>query len=318
MQSGGGGGDAPQDTQAAPQAATQQHAELPQASTAPPATDGGRVSASPVARRIAAEAGIDLRSLRGSGPYGRIVKADVESALQTGAPISKAPIDIEPSSMRRIVAERMTYAKQTVPHFYLESECHTDALVTTLRAINQSRTEDDPKVTFNDLLISCMAYAFKRVPEANVAWVDGKIRKFQQVDVSIAVASDEGLMTPVVTGVCSKSLFELASATADVIPRARSRKLAPHEYQGGTVSISNLGMFGISNFSAVINPPQSMILAIGATKRVPVVKDDDSIAIAGVMGVTLSVDHRAVDGALGATWLQAFKAGVETPALLLT
>ena len=194
MQSGGGGGDAPQDTQAAPQAETQQHATA-QANTAPPATDGGRVSASPVARRIAAEAGIDLRSLRGSGPYGRIVKADVESALQTGAPISKAPIDIEPSSMRRIVAERMTHAKQTVPHFYLESECHTDALVTTLRAINQSRTEDDPKVTFNDLLISCMAYAFKRVPEANVAWVDGKIRKFQQVDVSIAVASDEGLMT---------------------------------------------------------------------------------------------------------------------------
>ncbi|MSO70742.1 MAG: pyruvate dehydrogenase complex dihydrolipoamide acetyltransferase [Alphaproteobacteria bacterium] len=288
----------------------------------------GRVFASPLARRIAADSGIDLRSVAGSGPSGRIVKADVETAhgadpaktVQRARPL--APMAGEPgfellplTGMRKIVARRMTDAKQQVPHFYLTVDCEINELL-KLRARLNERAAGRYKLSVNDMVLKALAIALKRVPAANAAWSDAGIKLYKSVDVAVAVAVEGGLYTPVIRDADGKGLETISTEMKSLAERARAGKLLPEEYQGGTVSLTNLGMFGVKEFAAVINQPQGCILAVGAGEKRPVVKND-ALAIATVMTVTLSVDHRSVDGAVGAKLLAAFKALVEDPLTML-
>ncbi len=285
----------------------------------------GRLFASPLARRMAGEAELPLEGVSGSGPEGRIVKRDIERELRQGA--APAPADLEHlpglppferiphSNMRKVIARRLTESKQTVPHFYLTVDCEIDALLEARREINL-RAPEGVKVSVNDFVVKALATALRRVPDANAAWTDEGLLKFRHVDISVAVSVPNGLVTPVVRQADSKGLAQISAEMADFAARARSGKLMPEEYQGGTSSVSNLGMFGIRQFDAVINPPQGTILAVGAGEQRPVVKDG-SLAVATVMTCTLSCDHRAVDGALGARLLGAFKALVECPAAML-
>ena len=289
--------------------------------------DGGdaRIFASPLARRMASEAELPLEGVAGSGPEGRIVKRDIERELRQGA--EPAPADLEQlpglppferiphSNMRRVIARRLTESKQTVPHFYLTVDCEIDALLEARREINL-RAPDGVKVSVNDFVVKALATALRRVPDANAAWTEDGLLKFRHADISVAVSVPNGLVTPVVRQADSKGLAQISAEMADFAARARSGKLMPEEYHGGTASVSNLGMFGIRQFDAVINPPQGTILAVGAGEQRPVVKDG-SLTVATVMTCTLSCDHRAVDGALGARLLGAFKALVECPAAML-
>ena len=288
----------------------------------------GRIFASPLARRMAGEAELPLEGVAGSGPEGRIIKRDIEHELRQGAaPPSAAPVELEQlpglppferikhTNMRKVIARRLTESKQTVPHFYLSLDCKIDALLEARREIN-ARAPEGIKVSVNDFVIKALATALCRVPDANAAWTEDGLLKFQQVDVSVAVAVPNGLVTPVVRQAESKGLAAISTEMADFAARARDGKLLPEEYQGGTTSISNLGMFGIRQFDAVINPPQATILAVGAGEQRPVVTDG-SLTVATVMTCTLSCDHRAVDGALGARLLGQFKALVECPAAML-
>ena len=290
----------------------------------------GRIFASPLARRMAGEAELPLEGVAGSGPEGRIVKRDIERELRQGAlPALRpaTPVELEQlpglppferikhTNMRKVIARRLTESKQTVPHFYLSLDCEIDALLEARREIN-ARAPEGIKVSVNDFVIKALATALCRVPDANAAWTEDGLLKFQQVDVSVAVAVPNGLVTPVVRQAESKGLAAISTEMADFAARARDGKLLPEEYQGGTTSISNLGMFGIRQFDAVINPPQGTILAVGAGEQRPVVKDG-SLTVATVMTCTLSCDHRAVDGALGARLLGQFKALVECPAAML-
>jgi pyruvate dehydrogenase E2 component (dihydrolipoamide acetyltransferase) len=285
---------------------------------------GDRIFISPLAKRIAADKGIDLKSLKGSGPRGRIVKADVENyapTANTSAPAaasvaSQQSMTLEPHSMmRKTIARRLTESKQSVPHFYLTVDCELDKLLALRKEVNTS-VEAENKISVNDLVVKACGKALKDVPMANVSWTDEGLQVYSSADVAVAVAIDGGLITPVVKGAHALSLTALSAATKDLIKRARAGKLMPEEYETGTFSLSNLGMFGIKNFQAIINPPQACILAVGAGEQRPVVKDG-KLEVATVMTCTLSVDHRAVDGAVGAEFLAAFKKAIESPLTLL-
>jgi pyruvate dehydrogenase E2 component (dihydrolipoamide acetyltransferase) len=295
-------------------------------------TKDNRIIATPLARRLAKQGGIDLSAIKGSGPHGRIVKADLENAPQAAAapavPLAKGQdarqladllgmkYEARPnSSFRKTIARRLTEAKQTVPHFYLTLDCRIDALLDLRKKLNASAGEGG-KVSVNDFVIRASALALRKIPDANVSWSDDAILAYQDVDISVAVATPNGLITPIIKQADTKSLRQIAAEMKDLAVRARDGKLKPQEYQGGTFSISNLGMFGIREFAAVINPPQSCILAVGNGEQRAVVEDGE-LKVATLMTVTLSVDHRAVDGALGAEYLGAFKALIEDPYSLL-
>jgi pyruvate dehydrogenase E2 component (dihydrolipoamide acetyltransferase) len=309
----------------------------------------GRIFASPLARRMAQLAGLDLSGITGSGPQGRIVKADVEAALSAtrGAPTAMptrpaaapqtppaAPVPSPALSkervlalagnppyterpltaMRRVIARRLTESKQTVPHFYLTVDCEIDELLKFRAELNAK--SDTYRISVNDFVIRAAALALRQVPAANASWSDEAILLWDSVDVAVAVALDDGLITPIVKNADRKGLATIANETKDLAVRARGGKLKLEEFQGGTFSISNLGMFGVRDFAAVINPPHGGILAVGAGEQRPVVKDG-AIAIATVMSCTLSCDHRAVDGAVGAQFLAAFKKLIEDPLTML-
>ena len=284
---------------------------------------------------MAGDAGIDLTAVAGSGPRGRIVKKDVEAAIAAGpVPAAVAPAiaggptpapagdlpgmpgydAIPHSMMRKTIARRLTESKQTAPHFYLTVDCRIDELLDLRKKLNANA--NDYKLSVNDLIIRAAALALKEVPEANASWFEDAVRMWHTVDISVAVAIDGGLITPIIRGAEGKGLKAISSEMKDLAERARVGKLSPEEYQGGTFSISNLGMFGIKEFSAVINPPQGAILAVGAGEPRPVVVDG-ALAVGTVMTCTLSVDHRVVDGAVGAAFMQVFKGLIEEPLKML-
>ncbi len=302
-----------------------------------PASSGERVKASPLARRLAADKGIDLGAVSGSGPKGRIVKADVDSAKPGAAPAaakteataptaSAAPApaakpatvpDIpheatKLSNVRKTIARRLTESKQTVPHIYLTVNIRLDALLKLRGDLNKSLESRGVKLSVNDLLIKAQAVALMQVPTCNVMFTPDQLITFQRADISVAVSTPSGLITPIIVGADTASLSSISTQMKDLAARARDGKLKPEEYQGGTASISNMGMFGITQFDAVINPPQAMILAVGAGEKRPVVVGDE-LAVATVMSATGSFDHRAIDGADGAQFMKAFKHLVENP-----
>ena len=307
------------------------------APAAPAAKDGNRVFASPLARRIAADKGVDLTTMTGSGPRGRIVKADVEGASAAPAAVSApAPTtvampesasadavaqmyedreytEIPLNGMRKTIAARLTEAKQTVPHFYLRRDINLDALLSFRGELNKQLAARDVKLSINDFIIKACALALQSVPDANAVWAGDRVFNLKPSDVAVAVAIEGGLFTPVLKDAEVKSLSTLSAEMKDLATRAKDRKLAPHEYQGGSFAISNLGMFGIDNFDAVINPPHGAILAVGAGKKKAIVGPDGDLVVATVMSVTLSVDHRVIDGALGALLLNAIVDNLENP-----
>ena len=310
--------------------------------TATPNIGGSRIFASPLARRIAGDGGVDLAALTGSGPHGRILRRDVEAAISapggkavstgatpTGAgpvgaagasasvvPASPGASHLEPNSqMRKIIADRLQQSKATAPHFYLTVDCEIDTLLESRRMMND-RAPEGVKISVNDLIIRAAAMALVKVPKANASWEGDNTRLFHHADIAMAVAVDGGLVTPVIWAAEQKGLAEIATTSRDLATRAREGRLAPEEFSGGSFTISNLGMYGIREFAAVINPPQGAILAVGAGEERPVVRDGQ-LAVATVMTVTLSADHRVVDGAVGAEWLQAFKGFIEAPVTML-
>ena len=354
---------APAATKAAPAAAAPAPAAaaaapaLAAVSAAPaaPKADGTRIFASPLARRIAAEKGLDLASVQGSGPHGRIVRADVEGSAAAPKPAmapapAPAPVaapvtapaaapaapatgpstevvlktyadraftEIPLDGMRRTIAARLTEAKQTIPHFYLRREVRLDALMAFREQLNKQLESRGVKLSINDFIIKACALALQAVPTANAVWAGDRVLQLKPSDVAVAVAVEGGLFTPVLRDADAKSLSRLSSEMKDLATRAKTKKLAPHEYQGGSFAISNLGMMGIENFDAVINPPQAAILAVGTGVKKPVVGKGDQIEIATMMSLTLSVDHRVIDGALGAQLLGAIVANLESPLTML-
>ena len=318
----------PQTTEAPTKAtvSTQSSPAMPMSS----ATDGTRVFASPLARRIAAQKGLNLSSVKGSGPSGRIIKADVEGVARTASPLSPGALpsggadavkaiyrdrefdEMPLDGMRRTVAARLTSAKQTIPHFYLRRGIELDALLALRERMNAHGKARSVKLSINDYIIKACAIALQDVPDCNAVWAEDRILKFKASDVAVAVAIEGGLFTPVIRDAQAASLAEISTTMKDLANRARDRKLAPHEYQGASFSISNLGMYGVENFDAVINPPHGSILAVGAGVQKPVVRDGKT-AIATVMSVTLSCDHRVIEGATGAQFLDAIKRNLEDP-----
>ena len=315
-------------------------AAAPAAPAAPAARANGqtRIFASPLAKRLAQKAGIDLAAVAGSGPHGRIVKADIEAASGGPASGGVAPAAIAPppaagpgarqladalgmaytlephSSMRRIIARRLSESKQTVPHFYLTVDCNIDHLLEARKRLNEQ--DAGRRISVNDFVIRAAALALKQVPAANASWDEAGVLRYDHADISVAVATPGGLITPIVKTAEEKGLAVISDEMKDLAGRAREGKLKPEEYQGGTFSISNLGMFGISEFSAIINPPQGCILAVGAGEQRPIVKNG-ALAVASMMKCTLSVDHRVVDGAVGAEFMAAFKRLLEDPLTML-
>ena len=310
------------------------------ASAVPVTSSGTRIFSSPLARRIASDKGLSLAVITGSGPNGRIVKADVSTAvapsdtlagpttaitmptsanaatveaMYEGRVFKTVPLD----SMRKVIAARLTAAKQTIPHFYLRRDIHLDNLLKVRGEINKSLDARGIKTSVNDFIIKACAHALQKVPTANAVWAGDRVLQMKASDISVAVAIEGGLLTPVLLDADTKSLSQVAVQMKNLAERARNRKLAPHEYQGGSFSISNLGMMGIDNFDAVINPPQGAILAVGAGKKRPVVLDDGSLSVATVMSVTMSVDHRVIDGALGAELLNEIVESLENPLYML-
>jgi len=298
---------------------------------APMMHTGGRVMASPLAKRVAANEGVDLRGVAGTGPHGRIVRDDVLKAksgggAMRGGMVMRNPVEftkIPNSSMRKVIARRLTESKQTVPHFYLTVECELNRLLDIRKDINfeaEAIAGKDKKpaykVSVNDFIIKASALALRKIPAANASWYDDAIAQYNNVDISVAVATPGGLITPIVKNADQKSVIAISGEMKDLAGRARDNKLKPEEFQGGGFSISNLGMYGVKHFAAIINPPQGCILAVGAGEDRVVVRHGEMV-VRNVMEVTLSVDHRAVDGALGAEFLQAFKHYIESPALLL-
>ena len=280
---------------------------------------GSRVKASPLAKRIAEQESVNLSFVQGSGPNGRIVKADVLNAPKGGGAgvVRRNPAEstaIPNNNMRKVVARRLTESKQTVPHFYLSVDLNIDALLGARAAINE-KGKDKYKISVNDLVIKATAMALRDVPAANASWSDAAILQYNNIDISVAVAIDGGLITPIVKNADQKTIVQISSEMKDLAKRAKENALKPEEFQGGGFSISNLGMFGVKNFQAIINPPQGCILAVGAGEQKPVVKNGQ-IVVSNIMNCTLSVDHRVVDGAVGATFLQAFKAYIEEPVLM--
>ena len=306
------------------------------APAAPPAVSSAssdRVKATPIARRIAAARGVDLSGIQGTGPNGRIVKADVDgagvsapaasaaSAASVAAPVAAQDFGIphvaeKLSNMRKTIARRLTESKQQVPHIYLTVDVRLDALLKLRSELNASLAPRDVKLSVNDLLIKAQAIALMQVPECNVQFAGDQLLKFSRADISVAVSIPSGLITPIIKGADAKGVAAISTEMKDLAARARDGKLKPEEYQGGTASISNMGMMGIKQFAAVINPPQAMILAVGAGERQPYVIDD-ALQIATVMSATGSFDHRAIDGADGARFMAAFKQLVEKPLAML-
>ncbi len=309
---------------------------------------GDRVFASPLARRMAKQAGISLTALKGSGPNGRIVRADIEAAQKGGVaapvpvpaaapvPPAAAPVPaavpapkavvltaphtlVPHTTVRKIIARRLTEAKQTVPHFYVSMDIELDALLKLRAELNLRSAKDGPgadKLSVNDLIIKAAAVTLRRIPKVNAAWTDEGVALFDDVDISVAVSIPDGLITPIIHQADRKGLAAISTEMKDLSARAKAGKLKPEEFQGGGFSISNMGMYGVSNFAAIINPPQAGILAVAAGQQRPVVKDG-GLAIATIMTCTLSVDHRVIDGALGAEWLAEFRRLVEDPLSLL-
>ena len=346
---GGGPAPAPAAKAPAPPAATGTPTTPPVTPAATAATSpthtGERVFASPLARRMAEQAGLDLAALKGSGPQGRVIKADVEAALAGGAPAKRAPAAPAPvaavaaapapaaaaiagamphhvvphTTMRKVIARRLTEAKQQIPHFYLTIDCEIDALLklrADLNAKSPDKGEGAFKLSVNDFVIRAAALGLKKVPAANASWADEGVVMYDRVDISVAVAIPGGLITPIIRGAEGKGLQTISTEMKTLAEKARAGKLMPEEYQGGTFSVSNLGMYGIKQFEAVINPPQGCILAVGAGEQRPIVKNG-ALAIATVMSCTLSVDHRVVDGAIGAEFLATLKKLIEDPITML-
>jgi len=313
---------------------------------AAPQKDGTRIFASPLARRIAADKGLDLATVTGSGPKGRIVKADVMDAQPSAAPAPQASApaaaaapaampsspsadmvarayegrsyeEISLNGMRKTIAARLTEAKQTVPHFYLRRDIKLDALMAFRAQLNKRLETRGVKLSVNDFIIKATALALQAVPTANAVWAGDRVLQMKASDVAVAVAIEGGLFTPVLQDAEMKSLSSLSTEMKDLAARARDRKLAPHEYQGGSFAISNLGMMGIDNFDAIVNPPHAGILAVGAGVKKPVVGDDGQVTVATVMSVTMSVDHRVIDGALGAELLKHIVDNLENPMAML-
>ncbi|MGV3480052.1 MAG: pyruvate dehydrogenase complex dihydrolipoamide acetyltransferase [Sphingobium sp.] len=333
---------APEKPAEAPKAATPEpkaEAPAPVAAPSPKADEVDRVKASPLARRLAEQKGVDLTSVRGSGPGGRVVKADLDAAAPGAAqpapaaeasaaseaapaavqaapavqPDSNIPSEsIKLSMMRKTIARRMVESKTTVPHFYLTMDCNLDALLKLRTELNAGLESRGIKLSVNDLLIKALGVALEQVPDANVSFAGDTLIKYKRADISMAVAIPGGLITPIITDAGGKAVSKIAVEAKDLAARARDGKLQPQEYQGGTASISNLGMYGIKQFDAVVNPPQGMIMAVGAGEKRPYVVDD-ALAIATVMSATGSFDHRAIDGAIGAELMAAFKQLVEKP-----
>jgi pyruvate dehydrogenase E2 component (dihydrolipoyllysine-residue acetyltransferase) len=302
------------------------------------ASGGARIFASPLAKRIAADKGLDLSRIKGSGPNGRIVKADVESAKPGAAPAvapaaapaprpapsaGAQPVFVAPgdtrvphTSIRKVIARRMLESKQTVPHFYLTVDLEIDALLSARQAINAVAEKRGSKVSVNDMMIKACAKALRDHPECNASWTEDEMIQYGAVDISVAVATDRGLITPIVRNADMKGLAQIATEMKDLAARAKTGKLKLDEFQGGGFTISNLGMFGIQNFSAIINPPQAMILAVGVGEERAVVRKGQMV-VRNMMSCTLAVDHRVVDGAMGAQFLQTLRAYVEQPAAML-
>ena len=339
--------------QATPEPTSNASASVPQNSPASQsnvqATAGARMFATPLARRLAADKGIDLSTIAGTGPNGRIVKADVLSASASpkaavvatasftqGQTATAAPVATGASSdavkklyegrdysevsldgMRKTIAARLSESKQTIPHFYLRRDINIDALISLRAMVNKDLSERNVKLSVNDFIIKACALALQNVKTANVVWAGDRVLQFDASDIAVAVAIDGGLITPVLRDAEQKSLSVLSAEMKDLAARARDKKLMPQEYQGGSFSISNLGMYGIDNFDAVINPPHAAILAVGAGKKKPIVKEDGELGSATIMSVTLSVDHRAVDGALGALLLDDIVKNLENPFVLM-
>jgi len=301
-----------------------------------PAKLPGGAFTTPLARRLASERGIDLSRVTGSGPHGRIVASDVEraapaapalatgasaaqvKALYTDTPYEEVPLD----SMRRTIAKRLIEAKQTIPHFYLTADMDAGRLIAMREEANAAAPKDKDdqpafKLSLNDFIIKAWAAALQRVPAANAVWAEDRILRFQHSDIGVAVAIEGGLITPVIRNAEAKSLTAISAEMRDLAERARVRKLKPNEYQGGASAISNLGMYGVREFSAIINPPHATILAVGATRRAPIETEDGAVKFISQMTVTLSCDHRVVDGALGGELLAAFKSFVEKPVTAL-
>ncbi len=335
---------------AAPVASAAAPAPQAAAASAPapaaPQKDGTRIFASPLARRIAADKGLDLATVTGSGPKGRIVKADVMDAQPSAAPAAQAPApaaaaapaampsspsadmvarayegrtyeEISLNGMRKTIAARLTEAKQTVPHFYLRRDIKLDALMAFRAQLNKQLEGRGVKLSVNDFIIKATALALQAVPTANAVWAGDRVLQMKASDVAVAVAIEGGLFTPVLQDAEMKSLSALSTEMKDLAARARDRKLAPHEYQGGSFAISNLGMMGIDNFDAIVNPPHAGILAVGAGVKKPVVGEDGQVTVATVMSVTMSVDHRVIDGALGAELLKHIVDNLENPMAML-
>lgn len=337
---------APAPVAAAPVAAPVAAAPAPApVAAAPAAKTGDRIIATPLARRIAEAKGIDLATIKGTGPNGRIIKADVEgataaapapvaAAAPAAAPVAAAPAPVAApapaavpdfgipfeatklNNVRKTIARRLTEAKQTIPHIYLTVDVRLDALLKLRGQLNAALEAQGVKLSVNDLLIKALAKALVQVPKCNVSFAGDELRTFSRVDVSVAVAAPSGLITPIIKDAGAKSISTIATEMKALAAKARDGKLQPHEFQGGTASLSNLGMFGIKQFEAVINPPQAMILAVGAGEQRPYVVDG-ALAVATVMSATGSFDHRAIDGADGAELMQAFKTIVENPLALV-
>jgi pyruvate dehydrogenase E2 component (dihydrolipoamide acetyltransferase) len=293
--------------------------------TIAPASD--RIFSSPLARQLARNAGISLKEITGTGPNGRIRRCDVQSAITNGispdivrsATLARGSntlstnFDIPHTRMRKVIASRLVESKQTAPHFYVSGSCRVDALLSMRATLNEHSTI---KISINDLVIKAIARAHTLVPEMNVIWTPEAIRQFSTVDISVAIATDSGLLTPVLRGADAMSITDIALATQDFVTRAKIGRIEPSELEGGAVSVTNLGMFGVEEFSAILNPPQSAILAVGAVKREAIV-EEDTIKIGSVMRIVLSVDHRPVDGATAARWMGQFVKVMENPVLIL-
>ncbi|KGD90617.1 branched-chain alpha-keto acid dehydrogenase subunit E2 [Achromobacter sp. RTa] len=289
------------------------------ASSAP--VPGGRLFASPLARRLAAQWHVDLLGVAGTGPHGRIVRRDVEAARNRAPSAVAASLAGRPAArrvphtgMRRAIARRLTESKQNVPHFYLTVDCRMDALLALRAQANQGGAV---KLSVNDFIVRAAALALREVPEVNASWHDDAIEYHAGADISVAVATEGGLVTPIVRDADVKPLSAIAGEIVELAGRAKVNRLKPEEFAGGSLTVSNLGMYGIGQFAAIINPPQAAILAVGAAERRPVVDADGALAVASVMTVTLSADHRVVDGAVGARWLAAFRQLIENPVRIL-
>ncbi len=324
--------------EAAPARAEPAKPEPSRSAPTPKAADGGRIFASPLARRIAAQNGVDLKTVKGTGPHGRIVRRDVEGLKGGAAPaaagaaaaresrpvqslaqmgIPDGSYDLVPlDGMRKAIARRLTDSFRDVPHFPLNIDCEIDGLLAARARVNAMLEKDGIKVSVNDFVIKASAMALKAVPEANASYSPEGLAMHHHADVAMAVAIDGGLITPIIRKAETKSLREIATESKDLAKRARDRKLKPEEFQGGTFSVSNLGMFGIKSFASIINEPQGAIMSVGAGEARPVVKDGQ-LAVATVMSVTLTCDHRVVDGAIGAKFLQVFKQMIEEPVTML-